>query len=502
METNVDLRKMSSEFLAGIPLEMNYVRFQEEETEHLEVLTSRVLRFVSLEYLQEIVFTVISELIQNSLKANAKRMLFQMEGLDIRNPGDYAIGMKEFRENFFAKQNEIFKNLQNSDLNATLTLRNLEDHIQIVVTNNSELLPEEEKRIREKISNAKKFKTLNEAYESAMDSEESMGLGIVLVHLLLKNSNVKADFLTVETNNKETKFQILLPKNLFSVSESLQIRKKLIDAVDSLPHIPRSIENLIQLAKEKDVNLNLLALEIEKDPAIATEVLKLANSPLFVGYNPIDDILSGIKRVGLGVLTGIFLSYGIRQVWNSNEPENRRVWLHGIRSSFVAKVLAQQNPNFSQNYGMILLCGLLHDLGKMILLSLDLSQWKEIQNFRLSSFPDSFEKIEEHMLGLSHSEIAYLFFVKWNFPPSISEVIRYHHKPWLCDPNFAAICEIIYMSDHLSHAFSGHSLYHHLEPEIAKKFGIFNSTDYDTLLLNLTKEYALKKSELESIFAT
>lgn len=145
-------------FLSGKPPKNEYLHFSELNCNDLDAWIVRICRTVSLEYLHEILFTILNELLVNECKANAKRVFFKKQGLDIFSYQAYPHFL-EFR-----------------------------------VPNNAKLHAEEKNRIDSKTTSSVRYKYNGEAYKESVDNEESSDLGIVLIHILLRNSGVKNYF--------------------------------------------------------------------------------------------------------------------------------------------------------------------------------------------------------------------------------------------------------------------------------------------------------------------
>jgi putative nucleotidyltransferase with HDIG domain len=85
------------------------------------------------------------------------------------------------------------------------------------------------------------------------------------------------------------------------------------------------------------------------------------------------------------------------------------------------------------NYELAFICGLLHDIGKTILLDM-------LGDYML--LPDARERLIEE----NHAEVGYLLAEKWNFGSEITEVIRYHHTPEKCI-HHTSLAEVISLSN-------------------------------------------------------
>ena len=85
--------------------------------------------------------------------------------------------------------------------------------------NNTELLPAEETRIREKLALGEKYDDLMSYYMDNSDSTEGEGLGLVLSLILLKAENLDPSLFRIGTKNGLTFARIEIPFNTQFVSK-------------------------------------------------------------------------------------------------------------------------------------------------------------------------------------------------------------------------------------------------------------------------------------------
>ena len=179
------------------------IRFQKILTVFLEECNQMYL----YNYLSYCLF----ELLDNASKANAKRIFFKENHLDINNEDDYKSGMKSFRETLTENTLHYQEKLEEGELKVHLLLT-ANDIISVTVTNNTKITDSEYARIQDKIERTKIYQTMADAMAD-IDQTEGSGLGIITVLVMLKKLGLDSKHLRFNTSETETVATIEIPKD-------------------------------------------------------------------------------------------------------------------------------------------------------------------------------------------------------------------------------------------------------------------------------------------------
>lgn len=159
------------------------------------------------------------ELLDNASKANAKRIYFQKNNLNINNSADYENGMKNFKSNLNDHAADYIDELNQSFLQVMLHLSS-EDNISLTVTNNTKITEKEYERILSKIDLTSKYETIADAL-SDVDSTEGCGLGIVSIVLMLKTLGLSKENLKFKISDNITEATIEIPVDVYGELDDL-----------------------------------------------------------------------------------------------------------------------------------------------------------------------------------------------------------------------------------------------------------------------------------------
>jgi HD-like signal output (HDOD) protein len=211
----------------------------------------------------------------------------------------------------------------------------------------------------------------------------------------------------------------------------------LVRKIDQIPTLPVVARQIMSLLANEDVSLKKVAELIEKDPALAVKVLKVANSAFYGTLNKVSTIDHALVVLGMGEVKSILMGFSIYKFFpeeKNNGFDRTRFWQHSIICSQVAKYLARHFKVPRDD--TLFLSGLIHDVGKIVFDQYFHEEFVQILD-HVSSHNESFSKSEKEILGITHYQVAAKLLQRWHF---------YHHAPWH-DKNYPAGSTILYLAD-------------------------------------------------------
>ena len=113
---------------------------------------------------------------------------------------------------------------------------------------------------------------------------------------------------------------------------------------DQLPSLPQVAVRIIELAREPEPDFTEITETLRADPALASRILKTANSALFGLSQPVQSIEAAVPVLGLTMLRTIVLGFTLADHNSTNrdvKDASRKYW----RSSLCQAVFAEQLAN-------------------------------------------------------------------------------------------------------------------------------------------------------------
>jgi putative nucleotidyltransferase with HDIG domain len=164
---------------------------------------------------------------------------------------------------------------------------------------------------------------------------------------------------------------------------------------------------------------------IEQDPALATKVLRLANSAAFRPREPCGSVKQAIMVLGARTLGEVATSLSLMSMFSDGSGVGRVIRDHCASTAALVRTLSLERANAGTATYIV---GLLHDFGKLLLLQAQPSAYLKIQGHDRSE-PDTIHIREREVLGYDHAVLGAHVLRKWGLPDPIPKVIAWHHQP-------------------------------------------------------------------------
>jgi len=232
---------------------------------------------------------------------------------------------------------------------------------------------------------------------------------------------------------KPAKYEDL--KGLFDSIRDLEVSlhdKKLIQligGINSLPSLPPLFDRLMELIESQETNTNQIAAVINEDIAMAAQILKLVNSAFFSLSRRIETIQEAVSYLGLDILRQLVLAQHLFAQCSAQERTTFKLdelWQHSLCTATLAKAIAE-NGNVCGTIGnSAYLAGLLHEIGKLILMRHLPEIYTEILQ-EVQQQGKSQVQAESERLGTNHAIIGGYLTSLWGLPHNITEAVSLHH---------------------------------------------------------------------------
>ncbi len=294
----------------------------------------------------------------------------------------------------------------------------------------------------------------------------------------------------------------LLPRDVEpDIAETVADRIKQLKEFKSTLGIYKALD-------DPNVNLADLSKSIVLDPILSGRILKVANSAYFGMQKRVNSIGHALMVIGIVNLKHLLYQDGLRKILEANgvteTAAQNQLWEHSTLASICALHIHGLYSGIDR--GTIFTLGLLHDVGKYVMLGLtplDYGRARSLrENFGKISLKDEFT-----YYGINHSLIGQMVFQEWGFSDMMVKLCGLHHVPSCIKMNALRLSGtqlqylvVLYIADQLAKVLAGSDgagVVTPLEPSyypLAQKERLFRVMRDDSLNAKIRKAKAVLTS--------
>ena len=215
-----------------------------------------------------------------------------------------------------------------------------------------------------------------------------------------------------------------------------------------LPSIPAVALQALQATKATNASGRQIQAVIARDQALSARILRIVNSAKYGLKGEVATIAHAVAILGMDTLRCILMAAAAQQVLQAGVARGQDLTAkllsdHSWGAAIASRIISR-GIRF-ENHEEAFLCGLMHDMGKLVLQKNFPERYLNIisEAYRGAA---SFHEAEMQLFGFSHEEVGSLLAQKWNFPPQLCTAIGYHHNP-ASAPNHQRLASIISLAD-------------------------------------------------------
>lgn len=201
-----------------------------------------------------------------------------------------------------------------------------------------------------------------------------------------------------------------------------------------LPTLPVLVVQVQRAVSNEMSGLRDIGLIIERDPALTSRVLRVANSALYTRGDAVTTIGAAVARLGMAQVRSLCLTVGVVRAFGDTQRrlDHKRYWQHSAAVGMVAERLADESKRYASiDGGEAYVAGLLHDVGLLIADQFFPADFTGVQE-EMDAEGAARWRVEVRRMGLDHGGIARLVLRRWQLPPHVIAAVSAHHQPETC----------------------------------------------------------------------
>lgn len=185
-----------------------------------------------------------------------------------------------------------------------------------------------------------------------------------------------------------------------------------------IPVLPAVASAVLAMIDDPEADIARLARTIQHDPAIASHVMRVANSASLRGGAPIVSLQQAITRLGMRSIADIALAACMGPtLFNASQHRAliERIWSESLATALWSREIARA---LRRNVEVAFLCGLLHQIGKPVLLQA-VQELCQVQSEQLEE-PLLLAALERHGAAAGLAVATH-----WALPEQVAETIAH-----------------------------------------------------------------------------
>lgn len=214
------------------------------------------------------------------------------------------------------------------------------------------------------------------------------------------------------------------------------------------PVLPAIALQLMEMSRKPEVTFPQMASLMQQEPLLASQVLRLAQSPVYRRGEPLRTLEQATSRLGMRVLSDLFLQASLNaRVFRAPgyEAPMMRLADHSGATAQLARLVCQHTAMMDEQ---AFLCGLLHDVGTAACM-IAVAGHRSASREPMIPFP-----VLAPVLREVHESASERLAELWQLPGEIRIIIGHHHSlsyKGMIHPLSAVVCIAESLATELGH---------------------------------------------------
>lgn len=186
----------------------------------------------------------------------------------------------------------------------------------------------------------------------------------------------------------------------------------------AIPTMPQAAMEASRLLKNPESDVMDIAVIIERDPAMAAQILRFANSAMYGSRFPIDTIERAVSHLGMRHLQTVVLEMAMNRLSRDAGAQAyaKEEWQYSITCAMIARRIGEK---FRLDADLCYLAGLLHDIGRLPVIA-------ALSKSGLAQGEPEEDSPTEIIVETLHRAVGVQVADSWELPPVVRDAIGNH----------------------------------------------------------------------------
>jgi len=247
---------------------------------------------------------------------------------------------------------------------------------------------------------------------------------------ILRSISPAHQYLSKPCDPKELKLRLAQAFVMRDLLQNSAVRA-VVSGLKSIPSLPGLYHEIVAELASEDASLAKVATIVSKDAGMTAKILQLANSA-FIGVRcEVTNPIQAVSLIGTEMVRALVLSVHVFSQFE-DQPGTASYWTtlweHSTAVACLARRIAVSEKCAKTLAEESFTAGLLHDIGKLVLLAQMPEQYAELLR-SIATKPAALAAAERQRFGCTHAELgAYLMSI-WGLPHPLIHAVVFHDHP-------------------------------------------------------------------------
>jgi putative nucleotidyltransferase with HDIG domain len=229
--------------------------------------------------------------------------------------------------------------------------------------------------------------------------------------------------------------------------------RRLISRMEDFPGLPATYARITELLHDPETSIQAVGKVIAEDLGMTVKILQLVNSAFYGIPRRVAGPEEAVVLLGLDTIRALVLTIGLFSGFEESgipKPLVEDIYRHSLRTGTLAKAIATHENMDTNQVEEAFMAGLLHDLGKLIMVHNMPNHYAELLQATLNkNLP--IHDAEMRIFGATHEQIGAYLIGLWGLPDSIVEAVAFHHCPGQCPTTAFDPLGAVHAADAMAH---------------------------------------------------
>jgi len=193
----------------------------------------------------------------------------------------------------------------------------------------------------------------------------------------------------------------------------------------NLPQLPQVMLKLIKACNSDRAEIDDLIEIISIDPGLTSKLIQIIGSAYINLPKEVNNIKTAVVYLGMDTIRNIAISTSAMHFFkftkSVSEFNINQFWYHSYKCGVLARMIAEEND--TSNPDEFFLAGLLHDIGRLVLLENYPDEYKKI--LKTSSSEKQILAAELEKFDINTPELSAWLFKQWDMNPMIADSVLF-----------------------------------------------------------------------------